>query len=128
MEVLEKVKERLNSFGYETTDADAVSLVFIISKVKQSIKNQCNLPEVPDELQYVLVDWVCGEFLSAKYGAGTLDIDTLDLDGALASLSEGDVSISFDNSTSDDAKFQSLIKGLGDTGKDELLCFRKLRW
>lgn len=126
--MLEMVAERLKTFGYEVEDTDKLSLTFVISKVEQSINNECNTTTVPTELQYAAVDMVCGEFLQSKYSMGQLDLAGLTLSSAIASLSEGDVSISFDNDTSDEKKLQSLIEVLKTKGKDELLCYRKLRW
>lgn len=126
--MLEMVIERLNDFGYEVEDADKLSLTFVISKVEQSINNECNTATVPTGLQYAAVDMVCGEFLQSKYSIGQLDLAGLDLERAISSLSEGDVSISFDDATSDEKKLQSLIEVLKAAGKDELLCYRKLRW
>ncbi|WP_160202454.1 MULTISPECIES: hypothetical protein [Clostridia] len=128
VDLLEKVKERLKTFGYEVTEEDSLALAFGIEKVAQSIRNECNQPKVPQELEYVHIDWVCSDFLETKYSFGLLNLESLDLGEALASVSEGDVSISFDNALSDDAKFQILLKRLSETGKDELLCFRRLRW
>ena len=128
MDVLKEVKQRLNSFGIETTEADDATLVFLIAKTQQSIKNECNLSEVPDELQYVLVDWVCGDFLQTQFSLGNLELENIDLAGALASVKEGDTTVSFDNSQSDSARFESLVSALLHTGRSELLCFRKLRW
>ena len=125
--MLEMVAERLKAFGYEVEDADKLSLAFVISKVEQSINNECNAATVPTELQYAAVDMVCGEFLQSKYSIGQLDLAGLDF-SSVSSLSEGDVSISFDNDTSDEKKLQSLIGALKTAGKDELLCYRKLRW
>lgn len=126
--MLKMVIDRLKTFGYEATDADEVSLAFVISKVKQSIINQCNTLDIPDELQYIVVDMVCGEFLQTKYSSGQLDLENLDLGDALSSLSEGDISVSFDGSATDDALFGALVYGLINGGKDELLCYRSLRW
>lgn len=128
MELLEKVKERLKSFGCEVSEDDSFALTFGIEKAAQSIKNECNLREVPQELEYVQIDWVCRDFLDAKYNSGLLSLESLNLGEALASVTEGDVSVSFDNASSDDVKFQMLLKNLSETGKDELLCFRGLRW
>ena len=126
--MLEMVAERLKTFGYEVEDTDKLSLTFVISKVEQSINNECNTATVPTGLQYAAVDMVCGEFLQSKYSIGQLDLAGLDLERAISSLSEGDVSISFDDATSDEKKLQSLIEVLKAAGKDELLCYRKLRW
>ena len=128
MDVLKEVKQRLNSFGVETTEADDAALVFLIAKTEQSIKNECNLSKVPDELQYILVDWVCGGFLQTQFSLGKIELENMDLNGALASVKEGDVTISFDNSQSDSVRFESLVSALLHTGRSELLCFRKLRW
>lgn len=126
--MLEMVIERLKDFGYEATDADKASLVFVIAKVEQSVLNECNLLEIPEELKYIVVNMACGEFLQTKFSLGQLDLGELDLDGALKSVTEGDVSVTLDNSFDDTKKLQSLIGGLLATGKDELICFRKLRW
>lgn len=128
MDILKEVKQRLNSFGVETTETDDTVLVFLIAKEEQAVKNECNLLQVPLELQYYLIDWVCGDFLQTQYSLGRLELSGLDLTGALASVKEGDVSVNFDGGTSDESKFRMLLSSLANCGRSELICFRRLRW
>ena len=46
--MLDLVKERLQSFGYEIQDGDEILLNFSIQKVENTIKNDCNVFSVPD--------------------------------------------------------------------------------
>lgn len=124
----EDVLKRLDSFGYTTDDSDIWSIAFCIQKVENYIKNDCNTPDVPSGLITYAVDMVCGEFLQGKYTTGQLALDALDLDGAIASVSAGDTSVSFDNNTSDDGKFNSLVQTLTTCGRGQMACFRQLKW
>ena len=46
--MLEDVTARLVSFSYIVTEGDAWMLNFIIQKVENHIKNQCNTSTVPE--------------------------------------------------------------------------------
>lgn len=126
MNLLEDVKKRLNNLGFETSEADDATLAFLISKISQTVKNECNVEEVPDELKYRLIDWVCGEFLQTQFDLGKIDIENIDLTG-ITSIKEGDTTVSFGADSSGTSKFHDLINTLL-AGKAEILCFRKLRW
>ena len=54
--MLEMVKERLKSFGYELQEGDEFALTFSIQKVENTIKNDCNTPSIPDGLVNIAVD------------------------------------------------------------------------
>ena len=58
--MLEMVKERLKSFGYELQEGDEIALTFSIQKVENTIKNDCNTPSIPDGLVNIAVDMVQG--------------------------------------------------------------------
>ena len=124
----ELVLRRLETFGYVATEADAFGIAFSVQKSELNIRNDCNITEIPEELFPTLCDMACADFLAVKYQTGKLDIEGLDLDGALASVSEGDVSISFDKSTTGDGKFASLLSALSDAGRGNLECYRRIRW
>ena len=64
--MLERAKERLESFGSVLKDGDEVILTFSIQKVENTIKNDCNVPSIPDGLMHIAVDMAVGEFLSVK--------------------------------------------------------------
>ena len=122
------VLERLDSFGYEVSESDAFAIAFSVQKVEQSIKNICNIDDIPDGLMCHAVDMVCGEFLSVKHKTGQLTVGTLNLDGALSSVTVGDTAVSFNDGTSDDNKFAALITALANSGRGELVCYRKIKW
>lgn len=123
----ELVLQRLYSFGYEPSEEDVFCIGFSMQKVENSIKNDCNVAEVPEGLKNTAVDMVCGEVLGLLYRTGKLSLDSLDLDGAIASVSAGDTSVSFDNTTSDDGKFTTLLQLLS-AGRGDFACYRKIRW
>lgn len=60
--MLERVKTRLQSFGYVLQDGDEVILIFSIEKVTNTIKNDCNVSEIPDGLMNIAIDMAVGEF------------------------------------------------------------------
>ena len=123
---IETVLNRLESFGYEVTSADTFLIAFSIQKVEQKIKNECNVTEIPEGMSAMAVDMICGHVLNSKYSVGQLDLASIDLSGAIASVTEGSASVSFDNATSDAAKFQSLIQKMMDGG--DFVCYRKIKW
>ena len=124
----ESVLKRLDSFGYEPTERDSLVIGFSVQKVENSIKNDCNVSEIPEGLMNIAVDMVCGEVLSVKYRAGLLELSSLDLDGAIASVTVGGASVSFDNNTSDAGKFDTLISLLVNSGRGEFACYRRIKW
>ena len=124
----ESVLKRLDSFGYDVTTDDTFCIAFSMQKVENSIKNDCNVVDVPKELESIAIDMVCGEFLGTLYRTGKLNLSSLDLDGAIASVSAGDTSVSFDNSISDDGKFTTLVQLLKNCVRGELACYRNIKW
>ena len=124
----ESVLKRLDSLGYEATENDVFAIGFSVQKVENSIKNDCNVSEIPEGLTNIAVDMVCGEVLSVKYRTGQLELTSLDLDGAIASVTVGGASVSFDNDTSDVGKFNALISLLTNGGRGEFTCYRSIKW
>lgn len=122
----ELMLRRLESFGYVVTEADAFGIAFSVQKSELNIRNDCNITEIPEGLYPTLCNMACGDFLVVKYQTGKLALADLDLDGAIASVSEGDTSISFDKSTTDEGKFNALISALSERGN--LACYRRFKW
>ena len=125
---IEDVLKRLDSFGYEIKESDAWMIGFAMQKVENTIKNECNISEIPDGLFHTAVDMSCGEFLLAKKQTGQLELGDLDLTGALSSIKEGDTQINFDAGSSDESRFNQLVNYLMNQGEGDLICFRKIRW
>ena len=124
----EAVVNRLQSFGYEVTENDIMSLGFAMQKVRNHINNSCNTTSVPDGLFHIAVDMSCGEFLFAKKQTGQLKIADLDLTGAITSISEGDTSVSFASDSTDESRFDELLNYLMTKGEGEFVCYRKIKW
>jgi hypothetical protein len=122
------VLQRLISLGYKLEENDDWILCFAIQGVENHIKSSCNVTSIPDELFNVAVDRVCGEFLFTKKQTGQLVIDGLDLTGAIASISEGDTSVSFVAGATDDDRFNLLVNYLMTKGDGDFVCYRRLKW
>ena len=122
------VLQRLISLKYKLEENDDWILCFAMQNVENHIKNSCNVTHIPDGLFNIAVDRVCGEFLFAKKQTGQLTIEGLNLDGAIASISEGDTSVSFVAGATDDDRFNQLVNYLMTKGEGEFVCFRKLKW
>lgn len=125
---IEAVLNRLDSFGYEIKESDAWMIGFAMQKVENTIRNECNISEIPDGLFHIAVDMACGEFLLAKKQTGQLELGDLDLTGAISSIKEGDTQVNFNGDESDSDKVDSLLNYLLNNGKGELVCYRKIRW
>lgn len=126
--ITENVVERLVSFGYTPTDADAWMIAYTIKGTVNHVLNEINHKTVPEELFEVVVDMVCGELLNAKFLSGQLDMDSLDLDGMIQSVKEGDTQVNFSTEGSDEVKLKNLLSWLIQGKGCDLLCCRKMRW
>jgi DNA helicase TIP49 (TBP-interacting protein) len=124
----EMVLNRLDSFGYEVKASDSLMIGFAMQKVENTIKNECNISEIPDGLIHTAVDMACGEFLFVKKQTGQLELGDLDLTGAVSSIKEGDTQVNFSSDESDSDKVDSFLNYLMNSGKGELVCYRKIRW
>ena len=119
-------KARLEELGYAPSDEDNALLEICRQRVEDSIRNLCNIPEsdnIPKALSSVVIERVCGEFLFVKRMSGQLDISP-----AVKQIVEGDVSVSFSESSSDGERLYGLIDRLIHSGEKELVRFRRIRW
>ena len=129
--MLEKIKNRLQSFGYELKDGDEAVIDFSIQKVENTIKNDCNVSSVPDGLFNIAVDMAVGEFLTAKKTFSPNDIPGLDLDFAVKQIQTGDTNTVFatgEANQTDEQRLNSFLNYLLTYGRSEFSCYRKIRW
>lgn len=129
--MLERAKERLKSLGYEWKDGDNAILAFSIQKAENSIKNDCNVSEVPEGLICIAVDMAVGEFLTAKKTFSPGDIMGLDLDYAVKQIQEGDTNTVFaagEGSLTPEQRLNSFLNYLLTYGRAEFSCYRRIRW
>lgn len=126
--MVESVVERLVSFGYEPTENDTWVIAYSTKGTVNHVLNEINHQTVPDGLFEVVVDMICGEVLNSKFLSGQLDLASLDLDGMIQSVREGDTQVNFSVDGSDEAKAQELFRWLMQGKGSDLLCYRRMRW
>lgn len=128
---VDAVKERLQSFGYETKDSDEVALTFSVEKVRSTVKNEINWQDIPDGLMHIAIDMACAEFLNAKKTFAPDDLSMIDLDIAVKEIKTGDETTVFgtgEGSQTDEQRLNAFINYLGTYGLSEFNSFRRIRW
>ncbi len=126
--MLDKVLERLGALGYTYDEEKDKTLVEEEMELgKTYILSACNLSFIPAVLEGIYIDIVCGRFLEKRLIEGGLDED--ELSGIVQSITEGDVSVSYDTGKelSEYEKAQLLIKSLTDRDV-EIIANRRFKW
>lgn len=129
--MLEKVKERLKSFGYEMQVGDESALGFAIQKAENTINNDCGTTSVPEGLLNIAVDMAAGEFLTAKKTFSPNSIAGLDLDYAIKQIQTGDTNTVFatgEGSLTAEQRLNAFLNYLLTYGRSEFSCYRKIKW
>ena len=103
----DKVIERLDTLGYAyDKDKDGMLIGILIASVGEHIKNRINDTEIPEGLDNVYVDMVCGEFLRQKKAVGQLN--DIEQSKAVESIKMGDVTVSLKEGSTPEQYFDSL--------------------
>ena len=126
VKIIEDLKNMLLGYNYTLQDNDKLFDI-ILPKNLQNLKNILNRKEVPNELYYVFLCRCVGEYLNTKYSTNTLNIDTLNFEPMLASLTEGGVSMSFKGNTNQET-FSNVVQRLMDYGDQEIYKYRFVGW
>ncbi len=125
------VRERLEAFGYLFKKNDEGLLWASVSRAKNTVRNNCGLGEVPEELLDTAVDMAAGEFLAAKKVISPKDIECVDLNAAVKRIEVGDTNTIFavgEGSLTDEQRFDRFVEYLMNYGKNQFNCFRRLKW
>lgn len=129
--MLELLKKRLKAFGYDVGNEDEFALSFAVNKAENTIKNDCNVSDIPEGLINIAVDMAAGEFLSLKKTFSPDSLSKLDLDYAVKQIQAGDTSTSFavgDGTLTPEQRLDVFIRHLLTYGRSEFSCYRKIRW
>lgn len=127
--MLDDVMQRLESLGFTTIESDSFTLSFIIEKVENLIKYDCNVDQIPDGLHHIAVDMVAGEFLFNKKSSGQLT--DVDLEAVVKQVQEGDTSVTYaigEGSSTPEQRFDALVHYLVNHGKTNFASFRTIKW
>lgn len=89
----DNIIKRLGQLGYTATEKDNDQIDFELNKILNYVKNYCHITEIPDILDYRIIDRVSGEFLYYKKNSGTLE--GFNYDAVIKSIKEGDTQIQY---------------------------------
>lgn len=115
-----KIKERLISLNYQPVAEDDWLIEYMMKVKRQEILNYCNIDEVPEELEHILIERVCGSFLAQKAIQNPQNTESV-----VKSIKEGDVSIDYAVLS---VSPLSLFSQMAASGEEELLCYRQMKW
>lgn len=123
------VLDFLKDIGYTTTETDEDIVERLLWSTESTIKNQCNISELPTDLDNVVIIRTCGAFLRLKGATGDLTT-TFNINAAYKKIVEGDVTVELatSDSTSPQKQLSDYIKALEGYGKRDIVAFRKVRW
>ncbi len=127
----ELTKERLEAFGYRFSKSDEKLLKASVGRAMNAVKNKCGLYDIPGELLDITIDMAAGDFLGAKKTLSPDDIKCVDLDAAIKRIEVGDTNIIFaagEGSLTEEQRFDKFTEYLKSYGRDQLNCFRRIKW
>lgn len=110
-----KVKERLVSLGFEDVSEDTALIEYYADLVFDEITLNINWTYIPDRLETLYIDMICGEFLYSKYLSGALDgliKSPDDIKAKATSIKVGDVTVDTDKGTTKEDRILALIESL----------------
>ena len=124
-----EVLDFLKDIGYTVRAEDESLIDKLLLATLSTIKNQCNISELPTDLDNVVIIRTCGTFLRLKSATSDLST-TFNLNAAYKKIVEGDVTVelSVPDSVSPQKMLLDYIKALEEYGKRDIVAFRKVRW
>ncbi len=125
-ELVSSILQQLENIKVEIFEADLYIVTYAITKVESKIKNILNTSEIPEEVNNIFVNRVCGEILYTKYIRDELP-ENLNEVTLVKQMSLGDTTVAYDTSQSSN-KLLTLLETMKRAGEGELLCYRKLTW
>lgn len=133
--MIDKVKEQLLALNYTLVENDDIILKFTLEKTESYIKNYCNILEIPEELNSVVIDMTMANFLMAKKSIATSsesESNTIvDTPSVIQSIHEGDTTITYATNTNEatpEQKSQEYLNGLIENAEKQLIKYRCLSW
>lgn len=125
--LIDEIKNRLKMIGYEWKKEDETVINFVVDKIEHGIKTRCSIDEIPNTLEQIIVDRVCGEFLFSLKSTGNLE--GINFEAAIKEIKDLDTTVVYAvGSDSSEKQFDLLIDSLRNYGEREILSFRRLRW
>jgi len=130
MSVYEAVVARLATLGYTSTEADRVSLEYLIPKCELDILANINHRELPDGLFYTLVEMAAEAGFAVDEAAFHIEM-TKQRERARAAAAPAVPKMfagASDGSSSAESRFDALLDRMMHPPESTLARFRRLRW
>ena len=121
-----EISTKLLTLGIDETDN--FILENSIEKTKLYIINRTNQKKVPENLKYVWIERIVGEYISFMLKLGKLEIEGLDFGRIAKEISEGDTKVAYDNTKTTGDKFEVFVTSMQTSGEDEIKRYRRLVW
>ncbi len=122
---------RLESFGCTAESIDNFTVNFLIQKVENQIKNNCNIDAIPDGLHQVAVDAVCGYYLQSMKTTNPESLSGINLAPVIKEITEGDTSLTYafgEGSETNEERLNKLIEYLITNGVQGMITYRCMAW
>lgn len=122
--------KKLNGYGYEGVDLEMLTLHAL--SVREFILNYCNIEKMPLGLKFTYVNMIMASYLELyvvkNYVNGS--DNEKEIAAAVASITEGDVSVTYKDNTSSDKilNAKALIGSLMDGYRAYLTRYRRMVW
>lgn len=126
--MLDNVKQKLASIGYQYTDNDNFAVVLTHDKIVARICHACNISSIPlGCMDAEIIDAICGEFLAGKKATGTLT--GIEVEAIVKAITEGDTKVEFATGTTGASDvFDAYMKKLSTIDQNAIIAHRKLVW
>lgn len=122
--------KKLNGYGYEGVDVEMLTLHAL--SVREFILNYCNIEKMPKGLMFTYVNMIMASYLELYVIKNYVNGEDSEkaIAGAIASITEGDVSVTYkDNQSSDKIlNAKALIGSLMDGYRAYLTRYRRMVW
>lgn len=126
--MLDHAMTLLDAMGVKAENDDPILQVCLLS-VRERILNATNQTEPPEGACVLGGEMIAAQYLRAMKSVGRLDIDGLDLSAAaVTQIKEGDTTVQFSDSSTAEARLDTLITAWSSDRTDELKRFRRLEW
>jgi len=126
--MIDKVVQRLSQIGYDVSENEKSLVYNELEKVSRFIKTSCNVSSIDADLQYVIIERTCGNFLFFLKNNG--QFDGFENEPFVKEILEGDVKVVFDENSvlSAEQRIDKIIDYLMGYGEDIIISKRCVCW
>lgn len=123
--MLDRIKDFIKFLGYKIKDVDNSLIDYILGNETDRLKNDINQTEIPEKLEFLLIERVVSAFFNVKISTNSLG-DDFSFEESVKLIKMGDTSYDFGDVSSQKDMFVNYINSLGK-GSD-YICYRKFKW